>query len=75
LRYFHRHGHESQIAGERGLGQKLDGHLIDLDFELIDDVVVLAHLHRKVLVALHERLNGLVHGGLGAAGHQQKSLP
>ena len=71
---FHRHGHETQVAGQWRLGQKLDGHLIDLNLEFVNDVVVRAHLHGQVVVALHERLHGLVDGFLGVAGHHQKFL-
>ena len=75
LRHFHAHGHQAQVGGQRRLGQQLDGHLVDFNFELVNDVVVLAHLQGEVVVALHERLHGIVHGGLGMAGHEQKFFP
>ncbi len=39
---FHGHGDEPQIGGQRRLGEQLDGQLVNLHLELVNDVVVLA---------------------------------
>ena len=70
----HGHGHEAEVGGERRLGQQQDGHLVDLHLELVNRVVIRLHAQRQVVVALHEGLNGFVHGFLGVAGHHQQFL-
>ena len=72
---FHGDGDEAQIGRERRLGQKLDGEVVNLDFKLVNDAVVLLDADGEVGVALDERLHGLVDGGLGMAGHRQQFLP
>ena len=71
---FHGDGDEAQIGRERRLGQKLDDEVVNLDFKLVNDAVVLLDAQREVGVALDERLHGLVDGGLGMAGHRQQFL-
>ena len=71
---FHRHGDEAQIGGQRRLGQQLDDQFVNLHLELVNDAVVFLDAQREVVVALDERLHGLVHGGLGVAGHRQQLL-
>ena len=71
---FHRHGDEAQVGGQRRLGEELNDQFVNLHFELVNDAVVFLHPHREIGIALDERLHGLVHGGLGVAGHQQQLL-
>ena len=72
---FHRHGDEAQIGGQRRLGEQLDDQFVNLHLELVNDAVVVLDAHGEVMVALDERLQGLVHGGFGVAGHRQQFLP
>jgi hypothetical protein len=74
LRNFHGYGDEPEICRERCAGQKLDGKVVNLDFKLVNDPVVVLDAERKVGVALDERLHGLIDGGLGVTGHRQQFL-
>ena len=70
----HRHGDETQIGGQRRLGEQLDGQVVDLHLKLVDDAVVVLDAQGEVVVALDERLQRLVHRGLGVARHRQQFL-
>ena len=72
---FHRHGDEAQVGGQRRLGEQLDDQFVDLHLELVDDPVIFLYAHGEVVVALEERLQGLIHRGLGVAGHGEQFLP
>ena len=74
LRNFHGDGDEAEICRERRFRQKLDGEVVNLDFKLVNDVIVFLDAERERGVALDERLHRLIDGGLGVAGHRQQFL-
>ena len=74
MRDFHRDGDEAELGGERRLGEEVEGHVVDLDFELIEDVVILLDLAGEGVVALDERTDGAADRGLRVAGHREEAL-
>jgi hypothetical protein len=74
LRNFHCDGDQTQVAGEWRFGEQLNGHFVDLNFELVDDVVAFLDAQGELVVSLKERAEGFVHGGFGVARHGEQLL-
>ena len=74
MRDFHGHGNQPQIAGQWRLGEQPDRHFVHFDLQLINGVVFLLHAPGEVVVTINQRLEGVVDGGFGLAGHGQQYL-
>ena len=64
----------AEVAGERGLGEQVDGELVHDDLVAVEHVVVLLDLERERVIAGDERLDGEFHGGFGVAAHGEQLL-
>ena len=52
----------------------MNGQVVDFDFELIDDPVILLDAQRKIVIPFRERAERFIDRRLGAAGHRQQFL-
>jgi hypothetical protein len=65
---------QAELGGERRLRQQVDGGVVDLDLELVEDVVVVDHRLGQRVVALHESAHRAGNRGLGVTGHRQQAV-
>jgi hypothetical protein len=62
------------LAGEGGFGEQQQGFFIDIDFQLIDGVVVLFDFVGGFVVAVNDGCDGFFDDALGFGGHIQQGL-
>jgi len=73
-RDLHRHGNEPELGRERSFGEQVKRRVIDLDFELVEDVVIRLHLEGERIVPLDEGAHRAGDGGFRMASHRQEAL-
>ena len=74
LRNLHRDRDQPELGRERGFGEQMERRVVDLNFVLVEDVVVRLHLQRERVVPLHQGPHGAGDRGFGVARHRKEAL-